>query len=225
MTRENLLSGHFEIDGFDRIMLWKTEKLLLWWMSLCSDTALITWWNTASRCRTSAWLWLSPSSFWPSQRKEETLLPAESRTVRLTPQLNPPPPPPLRPVHMKTVSLSLSLFLPASLAKHFLNQDWVTASGEKERGKKFNEALSSFLRSACISYIADQTYHVWGYVYYDWLLKQSTIILIFVKVKNILKYQWFPGQLNNFQYTFLTFYWQKYSKINWGNDQQFHQIQ
>ncbi|XP_075893389.1 Fanconi anemia group D2 protein isoform X2 [Nelusetta ayraudi] len=34
----------------------------------------------------------------------------------------------------------------ASLAKLFLCQDWVTASGEKERGSKFNEALHSVLR-------------------------------------------------------------------------------
>ncbi|XP_053287683.1 Fanconi anemia group D2 protein isoform X2 [Pleuronectes platessa] len=34
----------------------------------------------------------------------------------------------------------------ASLAKRFLSQDWVTASGEKERGTKFNEALHTLLR-------------------------------------------------------------------------------
>ncbi|XP_035858240.1 Fanconi anemia group D2 protein isoform X1 [Sander lucioperca] len=34
----------------------------------------------------------------------------------------------------------------ASLAKRFLSQDWVTASGEKERGNKFNEALHTLLR-------------------------------------------------------------------------------
>nr|XP_020463403.1 Fanconi anemia group D2 protein [Monopterus albus] len=33
----------------------------------------------------------------------------------------------------------------ASLAKHFLSQNWVTASGEKERGNKFNEALHTLL--------------------------------------------------------------------------------
>ncbi|XP_022047915.2 Fanconi anemia group D2 protein [Acanthochromis polyacanthus] len=33
----------------------------------------------------------------------------------------------------------------ASLARRFLCQDWVTASGEKERGAKFNEALHSLL--------------------------------------------------------------------------------
>nr|XP_046239793.1 Fanconi anemia group D2 protein isoform X2 [Scatophagus argus] len=33
----------------------------------------------------------------------------------------------------------------ASLAKHFLSQDWVTASGERERGNKFNEALHTLL--------------------------------------------------------------------------------
>ncbi|XP_049448967.1 Fanconi anemia group D2 protein [Epinephelus fuscoguttatus] len=33
----------------------------------------------------------------------------------------------------------------ASLAKRFLSQDWVTASGEKERGNKFNEALHALL--------------------------------------------------------------------------------
>uniref|UniRef100_A0A3Q3XCR8 Uncharacterized protein n=1 Tax=Mola mola TaxID=94237 RepID=A0A3Q3XCR8_MOLML len=33
----------------------------------------------------------------------------------------------------------------ASLAKRFLSQDWVTASGEKERGSKFNEVLQSLL--------------------------------------------------------------------------------
>uniref|UniRef100_A0A669CVF3 FA complementation group D2 n=1 Tax=Oreochromis niloticus TaxID=8128 RepID=A0A669CVF3_ORENI len=33
----------------------------------------------------------------------------------------------------------------ASLARRFLNQDWVTASGEKERGTKFNEALHTLL--------------------------------------------------------------------------------
>uniref|UniRef100_A0A3P8TNF8 FA complementation group D2 n=1 Tax=Amphiprion percula TaxID=161767 RepID=A0A3P8TNF8_AMPPE len=33
----------------------------------------------------------------------------------------------------------------ASLARRFLSQDWVTASGEKERGAKFNEALHSLL--------------------------------------------------------------------------------
>ncbi|XP_059186008.1 Fanconi anemia group D2 protein [Centropristis striata] len=33
----------------------------------------------------------------------------------------------------------------ASLAKRFLSQEWVTASGEKERGNKFNEALHSLL--------------------------------------------------------------------------------
>uniref|UniRef100_A0A3Q3K5H2 FA complementation group D2 n=1 Tax=Monopterus albus TaxID=43700 RepID=A0A3Q3K5H2_MONAL len=32
-----------------------------------------------------------------------------------------------------------------SLAKHFLSQNWVTASGEKERGNKFNEALHTLL--------------------------------------------------------------------------------
>ncbi|XP_038553843.1 Fanconi anemia group D2 protein isoform X1 [Micropterus salmoides] len=32
-----------------------------------------------------------------------------------------------------------------SLAKRFLSQDWVTASGEKERGNKFNEALHTLL--------------------------------------------------------------------------------
>ncbi|XP_020497744.2 Fanconi anemia group D2 protein isoform X1 [Labrus bergylta] len=34
----------------------------------------------------------------------------------------------------------------ASLAKRFLSQEWVTASGEKERGIKFNEALHTLLR-------------------------------------------------------------------------------
>ncbi|XP_068568031.1 Fanconi anemia group D2 protein isoform X2 [Cebidichthys violaceus] len=34
----------------------------------------------------------------------------------------------------------------ASLAKRFLRQDWVTASGVKERGNKFNEALHTLLR-------------------------------------------------------------------------------
>ncbi|XP_019942151.2 Fanconi anemia group D2 protein [Paralichthys olivaceus] len=34
----------------------------------------------------------------------------------------------------------------ASLAKRFLSQDWVTASGERERGNKFNEALHTLLR-------------------------------------------------------------------------------
>uniref|UniRef100_A0A3B4YG41 FA complementation group D2 n=1 Tax=Seriola lalandi dorsalis TaxID=1841481 RepID=A0A3B4YG41_SERLL len=33
----------------------------------------------------------------------------------------------------------------ASLAKRFLSQEWVTASGEKERGNKFNEALQTLL--------------------------------------------------------------------------------
>ncbi|XP_026163861.1 Fanconi anemia group D2 protein [Mastacembelus armatus] len=33
----------------------------------------------------------------------------------------------------------------ASLAKHFLSQNWVTANGEKERGNKFNEALHTLL--------------------------------------------------------------------------------
>ncbi|KAG8007845.1 Fanconi anemia group D2 protein [Nibea albiflora] len=33
----------------------------------------------------------------------------------------------------------------ASLAKRFLSQEWVTASGEKERGNKFNEALHALL--------------------------------------------------------------------------------
>uniref|UniRef100_A0A671UW42 FA complementation group D2 n=1 Tax=Sparus aurata TaxID=8175 RepID=A0A671UW42_SPAAU len=33
----------------------------------------------------------------------------------------------------------------ASLAKHFLSQEWVTASGERERGSKFNEVLHSVL--------------------------------------------------------------------------------
>ncbi|XP_037535796.1 Fanconi anemia group D2 protein [Nematolebias whitei] len=33
----------------------------------------------------------------------------------------------------------------ASLARHFLSQVWVTASGEKERGHKFNEALHTVL--------------------------------------------------------------------------------
>ncbi|RVE73388.1 hypothetical protein OJAV_G00049030 [Oryzias javanicus] len=33
----------------------------------------------------------------------------------------------------------------ASLARHFLNQVWVTASGERERGNKFNEALHTLL--------------------------------------------------------------------------------
>uniref|UniRef100_A0A3P9NXE1 FA complementation group D2 n=1 Tax=Poecilia reticulata TaxID=8081 RepID=A0A3P9NXE1_POERE len=33
----------------------------------------------------------------------------------------------------------------ASLARRFLNQSWVTASGEKERGSKFNEALHTLL--------------------------------------------------------------------------------
>ncbi|XP_071351317.1 Fanconi anemia group D2 protein isoform X2 [Trachinotus anak] len=33
----------------------------------------------------------------------------------------------------------------ASLAKRFLSQEWVTASGEKERGSKFNEALQTLL--------------------------------------------------------------------------------
>ncbi|KAF3856397.1 hypothetical protein F7725_017120 [Dissostichus mawsoni] len=34
----------------------------------------------------------------------------------------------------------------ASLAKRFLGQNWVTASGEKERGIKFNEALHTVLK-------------------------------------------------------------------------------
>ncbi|XP_070697589.1 Fanconi anemia group D2 protein [Pempheris klunzingeri] len=34
----------------------------------------------------------------------------------------------------------------ASLAKRFLSQVWVTATGEKERGNKFNEALHTLLR-------------------------------------------------------------------------------
>ncbi|XP_016886559.2 Fanconi anemia group D2 protein-like, partial [Cynoglossus semilaevis] len=33
----------------------------------------------------------------------------------------------------------------AILAKQFLSQDWVTASGEKERGSKFNETLHALL--------------------------------------------------------------------------------
>ncbi|XP_034539766.1 Fanconi anemia group D2 protein [Notolabrus celidotus] len=33
----------------------------------------------------------------------------------------------------------------ASLAKHFLGQEWVTASGERERGTKFNDTLYSLL--------------------------------------------------------------------------------
>uniref|UniRef100_A0A8C7Y231 FA complementation group D2 n=1 Tax=Oryzias sinensis TaxID=183150 RepID=A0A8C7Y231_9TELE len=33
----------------------------------------------------------------------------------------------------------------ASLARHFLSQVWVTASGERERGNKFNEALHALL--------------------------------------------------------------------------------
>ncbi|XP_070814866.1 Fanconi anemia group D2 protein [Chaetodon trifascialis] len=33
----------------------------------------------------------------------------------------------------------------ASLAKRFLSQEWVTASGERERGNKFNEALHTLL--------------------------------------------------------------------------------
>uniref|UniRef100_A0A671UQK4 FA complementation group D2 n=1 Tax=Sparus aurata TaxID=8175 RepID=A0A671UQK4_SPAAU len=37
------------------------------------------------------------------------------------------------------------LFFLASLAKHFLSQEWVTASGERERGSKFNEVLHSVL--------------------------------------------------------------------------------
>uniref|UniRef100_A0A7N8YIQ7 FA complementation group D2 n=1 Tax=Mastacembelus armatus TaxID=205130 RepID=A0A7N8YIQ7_9TELE len=37
------------------------------------------------------------------------------------------------------------LFFEASLAKHFLSQNWVTANGEKERGNKFNEALHTLL--------------------------------------------------------------------------------
>ncbi|CAK6955571.1 Fanconi anemia group D2 protein isoform X2 [Scomber scombrus] len=34
----------------------------------------------------------------------------------------------------------------ASLARRFLSQEWVTASGEKERGNKFNEPLQTLLR-------------------------------------------------------------------------------
>lgn len=34
----------------------------------------------------------------------------------------------------------------ASLARQFLTQEWVTATGEKERGPKFNEALHTLLR-------------------------------------------------------------------------------
>ncbi|XP_028302622.1 Fanconi anemia group D2 protein isoform X2 [Gouania willdenowi] len=33
----------------------------------------------------------------------------------------------------------------ASLARHFLSQNWVTAGGERERGQKFNEALHTLL--------------------------------------------------------------------------------
>ncbi|XP_074535183.1 Fanconi anemia group D2 protein [Halichoeres trimaculatus] len=33
----------------------------------------------------------------------------------------------------------------ASLAKHFLSQEWVAASGEKERGSKFNDTLNTLL--------------------------------------------------------------------------------
>ncbi|TRY99785.1 hypothetical protein DNTS_033949 [Danionella cerebrum] len=33
----------------------------------------------------------------------------------------------------------------ASLAKHFLSQEWVTVSGEKERGNKYNETLQALL--------------------------------------------------------------------------------
>uniref|UniRef100_A0A672Q9S3 Fanconi anemia group D2 protein-like n=1 Tax=Sinocyclocheilus grahami TaxID=75366 RepID=A0A672Q9S3_SINGR len=36
-------------------------------------------------------------------------------------------------------------FPPASLARRFLCQEWVTASGEKERGNKYNDALQTLL--------------------------------------------------------------------------------
>lgn len=39
----------------------------------------------------------------------------------------------------------------ALLAKQFLSQDWVTASGEKERGSKFNETLHALLR--CVLFL------------------------------------------------------------------------
>lgn len=54
-------------------------------------------------------------------------------------------PRPTRPLQLLCWLADLSAFQ-ASLAKLFLSQDWVTASGEKERGSKFNEALHSVLR-------------------------------------------------------------------------------
>lgn len=48
------------------------------------------------------------------------------------------------------------LIFPASLARHFLSQSWVTANGERERGNKFNEALHTLLRCVCTS----QTHHL-----------------------------------------------------------------
>uniref|UniRef100_A0A669CFF0 FA complementation group D2 n=1 Tax=Oreochromis niloticus TaxID=8128 RepID=A0A669CFF0_ORENI len=48
--------------------------------------------------------------------------------------------------HLSLRRPDLFIFLVlASLARRFLNQDWVTASGEKERGTKFNEALHTLL--------------------------------------------------------------------------------
>ena len=49
---------------------------------------------------------------------------------------------------------NVGFFFPASLAKRFLGQNWVTASGEKERGIKFNEALHTVLKWVCLSEMA-----------------------------------------------------------------------
>uniref|UniRef100_A0A671USY1 FA complementation group D2 n=1 Tax=Sparus aurata TaxID=8175 RepID=A0A671USY1_SPAAU len=51
----------------------------------------------------------------------------------------------LKPKFSHNVNYIVRLLDYASLAKHFLSQEWVTASGERERGSKFNEVLHSVL--------------------------------------------------------------------------------
>lgn len=100
-----------------------------------TDTALSTCWTSVAQCRVSAQLCVS-ASFCPlCQRKEETQQPTERRWVS-------------RHFYQALIFFMLYSFVisVASLAKHFLSQDWVTANGEKERGSKFNEALYSLLR-------------------------------------------------------------------------------
>lgn len=110
-------------------------------MVLAPDTPQSTSWTSAAPCPVSALPCVSPSSC-PLCR--EPPRPSGSRGVSRTRYCT---------LHHLRENLMIDGFVSSSalLAKQFLSQDWVTASGEKERGSKFNETLHALLR--CVLFL------------------------------------------------------------------------